>query len=88
MVCLIVCILISAALFSSLVLFVVVAVALFVFGGLHFDLVLGLTRAFLSLFVLSLRRDLNKNSSKPCSYLRHVLEKTRLKVTLYDRRAR
>ena len=70
MVCLIVCILISAALFSSLVLFVVVAAAaLFVFGGLHFDLVLGLTRAFLSLCVLSLRRDLNKNSSKPCSYL-------------------
>jgi hypothetical protein len=50
MVCLIVCILISAALFSSLVLFVVVvaAAALFVFGGLHFDLVLGLTRAFLA----------------------------------------
>ena len=43
-------ILISAALFSSLVLFVVVAVvaALFVFGGLHFDLVLGLTLAFLA----------------------------------------
>ena len=70
MVCLIVCILISAALFSSLVLFVVVVVgaALFVFGGLHFDLVLGLPRAFLY-----------KNSSKSCSYLRHVLEKTRLK---------
>ena len=55
MVCLIVCILISAALFSSLVLFVVVVVvvavvvaALFVLGGLHFDLVLGLTRAFLA----------------------------------------
>ena len=44
---LIVCILISAALFSSLVLFVVVA-ALFVFGGLHFDLVLDLTHAFLA----------------------------------------
>ena len=45
---LIVCILISAALFSSLVFFVVVVVvaALFVFGGLHFDLVLGLTHAF------------------------------------------
>ena len=36
----------SAALFSSLVLFVVVA-ALFVFDGLHFDLVLGLTHACL-----------------------------------------
>ena len=30
-----------------------------------------------SLFVLSLRRDLNKNSSNPCSYLRRALEKTR-----------
>ena len=52
MVYLIVCILISAALFSSLALFVVVVVAaaLLVFGGLHFDLVLGLTitRAFLA----------------------------------------
>ncbi len=49
MVYVIVCILIFAALFSSLVLFVVVVVvALFVFGGLHFDLVFGLTRAFLA----------------------------------------
>ena len=50
MVCLIVCILISAALFSSLFLVVVVvaAAALFVFGVLHFDLVLGLTHAFLA----------------------------------------
>ena len=58
MVCLIVCILISAALFSSLVLLVVVAVvvvvvvvvaaALFVFGRLHFDVVLGLTHAYLA----------------------------------------
>ena len=31
----------------------------------------------LSLFVLSLRRDSNKNSSNPCSYLRRALEKTR-----------
>ena len=46
---LIVCILISAALFSSLVLSVVVVVAaLFVLGGLHFDLVLDLTHAFLA----------------------------------------
>ncbi len=62
MVCLIVCILIPAALFSSLVLFVVVVVvvvALFVFGGLHFDLVLFRFNAcVLSLFVLSLRRNL------------------------------
>ena len=81
MVCLIVFILIFRSLVFKLVLFVVaVAAALFVFGRLHFDLVLGLTRApVFSLFVLSLRRDLNKNSSKPCSYLRHVLEKTRLK---------
>ena len=48
MVCCIMYILISAALFSSLVLFVVVAAAaLFVFDGLHFDLVLGLAHAFL-----------------------------------------
>ncbi len=40
---------ISAALSSSLLLFlVVVVVALFVFDGLHFDLVLGLTHAFLA----------------------------------------
>ncbi len=75
---LIISILIFAAWFSSLVFFVVVVAALLAFGGLHFDLVLGLG-AFFSLFVLSSRRDLNKNSSKPCSYLRHVLEKTRLK---------
>ena len=43
-----VCVLIIAALFSSLVLFVVVVAALFVFGGLRFDLVLGLTYAFLA----------------------------------------
>ncbi len=41
---------------------VVVVVALFVFGGLHFDLVFGLTHAFLAFFRLSLRRELNKNS--------------------------
>ena len=36
-------------LFSSLVLFVVfVVVVLFVFGGHHFDLVFGLTHAFLA----------------------------------------
>ena len=74
MVCLIVCIIISAALFSSLVLFVVVvAAALFVFGGLHFHLPLGFMHAYFNLFVLSLRRDLNKNSSNPCSFLRQVL---------------
>ncbi len=56
----------------SRVVVVVVVAALFVFGGLHFDLVLGLT-----LFVLSLRRDSNKNSSKPCSYVRRVLNKMR-----------
>ena len=67
--------------FKPIVLFVVVVVAaLFVFGGLHFDLLLCLTRAFLAFkFILSLRCDLNKNSSKPCAYLTHVLEKTRLK---------
>jgi hypothetical protein len=37
-------VLISAALSSSLVHFVVVAVVLFSFGDLHFDLVLGLTQ--------------------------------------------
>ena len=55
MVCLIVCILISAALFSSLVLFVVVVVAaLFVFGGLHFDLVLGLTIEIIDISIISM----------------------------------
>ncbi len=50
MVCLIVSILLFPSLDFKLVLFVVVVVAaaLFVFGGLHFDLVLGLTRAFLA----------------------------------------
>ena len=49
MVCVMDCILISAALsFTGLVLFVVVVATLFVFGGLHFDLVLGLTHAFLA----------------------------------------
>ncbi len=81
MVCLIVCILISVALFSSLVLFVVVVVvvpALFVFGGLN--LVLCLTHAVsaFSLYFESLRRDLNKNSPNACSYLRRVLFNTRL----------
>ena len=64
MVCLIVCILISAALIAfCLVLFVVdvVVAALLVFNGLNFHLVLGLTLAYFSLFVLSLRRGLNKN---------------------------
>ncbi len=80
MVCFIVCILIFRSLGFKLVLFVVVVVAaLFVFGRLHFDLVLCFMSNNSSLFVLSLRRDLNKNSSKPCFYLGHVLEKTRLK---------
>ncbi len=87
MVCLIVCILISAALIAfCLVLFVVVVVvaALLVFDGLNFHLVLGLTLAYFSLFVLSLRRGLNKNmqvKSLFCSYLydAYILEKTRLK---------
>ena len=49
MVCLIVCILIFRSLAFKLVLFVVVAAAaLFVFGGHHFDLPLGLTHAFLA----------------------------------------
>ena len=88
MVCLIVCILISAALIAfCLLLFVVVVVvvaALLVFDGLNFHLVLGLTLAYFSLFVLSLRRGLNKNmqvKSLFCSYLydAYILEKTRLK---------
>ena len=87
MVCLIVCILISAALIAfCLVLFVVVVVvaALLVFDGLNFHLVLGLTLEYFSLFVLSLRRGLNKNmqvKSLFCSYLydAYILEKTRLK---------
>ena len=65
MVCLIVCILISAALIAfCLVLFVVVVdvvAALLVFNGLNFHLVLGLTLAYFRLLVLSLRRGLNKN---------------------------
>ncbi len=49
MVCLSVCILIFRSFVFKLLLFVVVvAAALFVFGGLHFDLVLGLTHAFLA----------------------------------------
>ncbi len=57
-----VCILISTALFSSFVLFVVaVAACLLVYGGFY---------GGFSLFVFSLRRDLNKNSSNPCSYLK------------------
>ena len=90
MVCLIVCILISAALIAfCLLLFVVdvvvvVVAALLVFDGLNFHLVLGLTLAYFSLFVLSLRRGLNKNmqvKSLFCSYLydAYILEKTRLK---------
>ncbi len=64
MVYVIICILISAALalFSNIVLFVFVVAALFFFGGLHFDLPLGFMHVYFSLFVLSLRRDLNKNS--------------------------
>ena len=76
MVCLIVCILISAALIAfCLLLFVVVVVvvaALLVFDGLNFHLVLGLTLEYFSFFVLSLRRGLNKNmqvKSLFCSYL-------------------
>ena len=87
MVCLIVCILISAALIAfCLVLFVVVVVvaALVVFDGLNFHLVLGLTLAYFRLLVLSLRRGLNKNmqvKSLFCFYLydAYILEKTRLK---------
>ena len=66
-----VCVLILAPLFSSLVLFVVVVAALFFFAGLQFDLAVCFMHAYIfSLFVLSLRRDLNKNSSNPSSYLR------------------
>ncbi len=87
MVCLIVCILISAALIAfCLVLFVVVVVvaALLVFHRLNFHFVLGLTLAYFRLLVLSLRCGLNKNmqvKSLFCSYLydAYILEKTRLK---------
>ena len=88
MVCLIVCILISAALIAfCLLLFVdvvVVVAALLVFDGLNFHLVLGLTLAYFRLLVLSLRRGLNKNmqvKSLFCFYLNdaYILEKTRLK---------
>ncbi len=50
MVCLIVCILIFRSLAFKPCSFcvVVAAAALFVFGGLHFDLLLGLTHAFLA----------------------------------------
>ncbi len=72
------CILIIGAYFFLSVLFVVV-VALFVFGGLNFDLVFRFNACVFSLFRPSLRRDLNKNNSHPCYYLRHVLEKTRPK---------
>ena len=59
MVCLIVCILIFRSLVFKPCSFCCCC-ALFVFGGLHFDLVLGLTRAF-NLLVLSLRRVLCKS---------------------------
>ena len=77
-----VCILISAALFFKpcflgLVLYVVVVVvaALFFFGGLHFDTVLDLTHVYLAFHAFfKTRLKINKNSSNPCSYLRHLLE--------------
>ncbi len=59
-----VCILISTALFFKrcflgLVLYVVVVVAaLFFFGGLHFDTVLDLRHVYLAFFMLCLKRDL------------------------------
>ena len=84
MVCLIVCVLISSALFSSLVLFAVVVVALFVSVVValfvSFTFALMFHACVFGLFVLSLRRDLNKNSSNPCSHLRRVLNKTRPRI--------
>ncbi len=52
----------------------------FIFFILPFLFVFRFNAYVFSLSVVSLRRDLNKNLANPCSYyLRHVLEKTRLK---------
>ncbi len=60
-----VCVLIFAALFLSLVLFVYVVAALFFFGGLNTHAYLAFLYFLDYFLVLSLRRDLNKNSSNP-----------------------
>ena len=74
-----VCVLIFTALFSSLALISLLLLLLLCISLVDSICILSwlyimFHACVFCLFVLSLGRDLNKNSSDPCSYLRRVLE--------------